>query len=112
MSHNLPAQLTSFVGREAELADLEQLTATRRLVTLTGVGGCGKTRLAVQLGSKVAEAWPDGFWLVDLGSVTDPSLVPQLAASTLGVLVEPGGDQIRSLAAQLKGKRLLLCLDT
>src|SRR5438876_3456341 len=82
MGHNLSAQLTSFVGREAELAQLEQLTATRRLVTLTGVGGCGKTRLAAQLGQRVAEAWPDGFWLVDLGSVGDPSLVPQLTAST------------------------------
>jgi len=112
MGHNLSAQLTSFVGREAELVQLEQLTATRRLVTLTGVGGCGKTRLAAQLGQRVAEAWPDGFWLVDLGSVGNPSLVPQLTASTLGVLVEPGGDQVRALAAQLAGKRLLLCLDT
>jgi predicted ATPase/DNA-binding CsgD family transcriptional regulator len=111
MGHNLSAQLTSFVGREAELAELEQLTTTRRVVTLTGVGGCGKTRLAAQLGRRIAEAWPDGFWLVDLGSVGNPSLVPQLTASTLGVLVEPGGDQVRALAAQLADRRLLLCLD-
>jgi predicted ATPase/DNA-binding CsgD family transcriptional regulator len=109
---NLPTQLTSFIGREAELLDLERLIAERRLVTLTGVGGCGKTRLAVQLGSRFADRLPDGVWLVDLGSVTDPALIPRLTASTLGVLIEPGGDPVQALAAQLRGRRLLLCLDT
>ena len=112
MAHNLPVALTSFVGREAELAEVQRLISTRRLVTLTGVGGGGKTRLAVQTLSRVADAWPDGVWLVDLGSVTDPSIVPGLVASSLNVLVEPGGDQAQTLAAQLRDHRLLLCLDT
>ena len=112
MTHNLPAELTTFVGRETELFDIEQLVTKRRLVTLTGVGGSGKTRLAGQLGLRVADRWPEGFWFVDLGSVTDPALVPRLAASTLGVLIEPGGDQAEALAVQLAGRRLMVCLDT
>jgi predicted ATPase/DNA-binding CsgD family transcriptional regulator len=112
MTHNLPVELTSFIGRDTELVELERLISQRRLVTLTGVGGCGKTRLAVQLGARLADRWPDGFWLVDLGSLTDPELTARLTASTLGVLIEPGGDQVQALAAQLSRRELLLCLDT
>jgi predicted ATPase/DNA-binding CsgD family transcriptional regulator len=112
MTHNLPVQLTSFVGRDQELVELERLVPARRLVTLTGVGGCGKTRLAVQLGARFGDRWRDGFWLLDLGSVTDPELTAGLAASSLGVLIEPGGDRVQALAAQLGRRELLLCLDT
>jgi predicted ATPase/DNA-binding CsgD family transcriptional regulator len=110
--HNLPVELTRFVGRGAELGDVERLMSERRLVTLAGVGGCGKTRLAVQLGSRLLERWPDGVWLVDLGPVTDPEQVPRLVAATLGVLVEPVGAPVQALVAQLRERRLLLCLDT
>lgn len=110
--HNLPTQLTSFVGRDAELLDIEQLLFARRLVTLTGPGGCGKTRLALQVCTRLVERWPDGIWFMDLGSVTDPGLVPRLTGSTVGVLIEPTGDQVMALAAQLRPRRMLLCLDT
>jgi predicted ATPase len=111
-THNPPVALTTFIGRDAELDDIEQLVAERRLVTLTGVGGCGKTRPVLRLGERLADRWPDGFWLVDLGSVTDPALVPGLVASAAGALVEPGGDEVQALAAQLGSREMLLCLDT
>ncbi|MEV4314458.1 LuxR C-terminal-related transcriptional regulator [Actinocrispum sp. NPDC049592] len=110
--HNLPVSLTSFVGRGQELGEIEALVSGRRLVTLAGVGGCGKTRLAVELATRVKDRWPDGVWLVDLGPVTDPDQVPRLTAATLKVLLEPGSAPIDALAAQLRQKRLLLCLDT
>jgi predicted ATPase len=111
-AHNLPVELTRFVGRGEELGDIERLVASRRLVTLAGVGGCGKTRLAVQLGARLASQWSDGAWLVDLGPVTDPEQVPRLAAATLGVLIEPAGDSVQAFAAQLRQRNVLLCLDT
>ncbi len=112
MSHNLPAELTSFVGRDPELVEIEGLVGQRRLVTLTGVGGCGKTRLAVQAGARLADRWADGVCLVDLGSVGDPAAVPLVVAGALGVPVEPDGDQVEALAAKVRGRELLLCLDT
>ena len=112
MSHNLPAELTTFVGRDPELVEIEGLVGQRRLVTLTGVGGCGKTRLAVQAGARLADRWADGVCLVDLGSVGDPAAVPLVVAGALGVPVEPDGDQVEALAAKVRGRELLLCLDT
>ncbi|WP_163510612.1 helix-turn-helix transcriptional regulator [Fodinicola acaciae] len=111
-AHNLPVELTRFVGRAEELADIERLLADRRLVTLAGVGGGGKTRLAVQVASRQLDHWPGGVWLVDLGPVTDPDQVARQAATALGVLIEPGGDPVQALASQLRQRRLLLCLDT
>ena len=81
----LPLQLTSFVGRDAELAELAHLVGTARLVALTGAGGIGKTRLAVEVGQRVAEQFLDGVWIVDLASVAHARLVPQAAASVLGI---------------------------
>src|SRR5260221_4808272 len=74
--HNLPLQLTSFVGREQEIAQLKELVATNRLVTLTGAGGAGKTRLAIEVASRLVDAFPDGVWLVDLTALCGPEIVP------------------------------------
>jgi predicted ATPase/DNA-binding CsgD family transcriptional regulator len=109
--HTLPVHLTSFVGRRAELAAVSALLGGRRLVTLTGVGGSGKTRLAARLAADQAERWPDGVWWVELEAVTDPAQVAEVAAATIGVLVEPVQGSLRSLAVQLWDRRMLVCLD-
>ena len=111
VAHNLPIQLTSFVGRAGELAAVERLVRDERLVTLTGTGGAGKTRLAAQVAAELADHWPDGVWWVDLGPVTDPALVAELTASTIGVMVEPVGGPRRALSLQLRERRVLVCLD-
>jgi predicted ATPase/DNA-binding CsgD family transcriptional regulator len=107
----LPVQLTSFVGRRAELAAVSALLRERRLVTLTGVGGSGKTRLAARLAADQAERWPDGVWWVELEAVGDPAQVAEVAAATIGVLVEPVQGPLRSLTVQLGDRRALVCLD-
>ncbi|HCT81518.1 MAG TPA: LuxR family transcriptional regulator [Micromonosporaceae bacterium] len=112
LPNNLPTQLTTFVGRSDEVVEVRRLLAAQRLVTLAGSGGCGKTRLAVQVAAEIADRWPDGVWWVDLGSVTDATLVAEMTASTLRILVEPAGGPLRALTSQLRGQRLLLCLDT
>src|SRR5205807_4404227 len=81
--NNLPVQLTSFVGREPELAVLSKLLADARMVTLTGAGGCGKTRLAVELAARVLDKHPDGVWFVDLAPVSDPKAIPSAVAGAL-----------------------------
>jgi predicted ATPase/DNA-binding CsgD family transcriptional regulator/class 3 adenylate cyclase len=111
LAHNLPIQLTSFVGRAGELAAVERLLRGERLVTLTGMGGAGKTRLAAQAAADLADYWPDGVWWVDLGPVTDPALVAELTVSTIGVMVEPVGGSRRALSLQLRDRRVLVCLD-
>jgi predicted ATPase/class 3 adenylate cyclase/DNA-binding CsgD family transcriptional regulator len=111
LANNLPIQLTSFVGRGDELAEVELLLSAERLVTLTGSGGCGKTRLAMQAAAELADRWPDGVWWVDLGPVTDPALAAELVASSIGVLVEPVSGPLRALTLQLRDRRLLVCLD-
>jgi predicted ATPase/class 3 adenylate cyclase/DNA-binding CsgD family transcriptional regulator len=112
LANNLPIQLTSFVGRGDELTAVELLLAGERLVTLTGAGGCGKTRLAVQAAAEQADlGFRDGVWWVDLGPVTDPAQVAELVASTTGVLVEPVGGPLRALTLQLRDRRMLVCLD-
>jgi predicted ATPase/DNA-binding NarL/FixJ family response regulator len=111
VGHTLPVHLTSFVGRRAELAAVSALLRGRRLVTLTGVGGSGKTRIAARLAADQAERWPDGVWWVELETVTDPAQVAEVAAATVGVLVEPVQGSLRSLTVQLWDRRTLVCLD-
>lgn len=109
--NNLPLQLTSFIGRERELADVRRLFSTTRLLTLTGPGGCGKTRLALQAAAELVDEFPDGVWLVELAALTDPALVTQAVAGTLGVGEESGRPLGTTLADATRSKRLLLILD-
>src|SRR5262249_20829573 len=88
-SHNLPVQLTSFIGREHELAQIKHLLTTTHLLTLTGPGGTGKTRLALQLAGEVLERFADGVWLVDLAPLIDPALIPQTIMSVFGLREQP-----------------------
>jgi predicted ATPase/DNA-binding SARP family transcriptional activator len=108
---NLPAPLTSFIGREREMADVQSLLPMTRLLTLTGAGGCGKTRLALEVARGLIEEFPDGVWLVDLAPVADPALVPATVARTLSVRDEPGQALSMTLVEHLRQKRLLLVLD-
>jgi len=109
--HNLPAELSSFVGRTAELAEAQALCETSRLVTLTGTSGCGKTRLALRLAAELLDRFPDGVWLVELASVTGPELVVPALARSLAVREEPGRTLREAVADYLAGRQLLLVLD-
>ena len=96
--HNLPKELTSFVGRERELSECRALFGETRLFTLAGVGGCGKTRLALKLAESLLEEHPDGTWFVELAPLSDPERVPLAVAAALGVREEPGRPILDSLA--------------
>jgi len=109
--HNLPHQLTSFIGREKEIAQLKKLLNGSRLLTLTGAGGCGKTRLAMQVAADMVQEYPDGIWLVELAALIDPGLVPQTVANVLGVKEQPGKNLTEKIAEYLASKRLLLVVD-
>jgi predicted ATPase/class 3 adenylate cyclase len=109
--HNLPVQLTSFVGRARELAELKPLLLTSRLLTITGPGGTGKTRLALSLAADVVELFADGVWLVELAPLADPTLVPHSVAAMLGVREQPGRPILDTLVDYLRPKDLLLVLD-
>jgi len=109
--NNLPTQLTSFVGRDVELADVLALVAGARLVSVTGAAGCGKTRLALRAAAVLLPQFTDGVWLVELSRVTDAAFVGEAVATVLHVRDEPGGSIIDSLAAHLRGRRALLVLD-
>jgi predicted ATPase/DNA-binding XRE family transcriptional regulator len=109
--NTLPAALTSFIGREQELAAINALLGTTRLLTLTGPGGTGKTRLSIAAARLVADRFPDGVWFVDLSGVTDPAGVLPAVAQVLDVRESEGCSLAVSLAAYLRRKRLLLMLD-
>lgn len=109
--HNLPFQLTSFIGREKEVAEVRHRVEKSRLVTLTGAGGCGKTRLALQVAAGLLDVFPYGIWWVDLSPFFDPANVIQNAASVLGLIEEPGRSFISTLTDHLRTKKVLLILD-
>ena len=108
-ANNLPIQGTSFVGREADLADVKDLLTHQRLLTLAGPGGTGKTRLALQAAAETDA--DDGVWMVDLAPLADPERVAQAVASVLSVREEPGRPLLQTLTESLKEKRMLLLLD-
>ncbi|WP_431909913.1 ATP-binding protein [Micromonospora carbonacea] len=112
VAHNLPTQVTSFVGRETERAELRRLTAGHRLVTVLGAGGAGKTRLAVELAAGMVEEYPDGVWFVDIATVTDPGLVAFAVAAVLGLRPEPGRRMVDTLVEYAAARRMLILLDT
>jgi predicted ATPase/class 3 adenylate cyclase len=109
--NNLPQQLTSFIGRERELAETKKLLANTRLLTLLGAGGLGKTRLSLQLAADVMDDFPDGVWFVELAPLADAQLVPQAVASVLGVKEAAGHQVIDALVEHVKDRKLSLILD-
>ena len=111
VSEGLPPQLTSFVGREAQIAELSRIVAESRLVTLTGPGGAGKTRLAVQVAGQITAEFRDGAQYVDLAPITEPNLVPATTARTLGLTDVPGRSATDALLRSITDRQMLLVLD-
>jgi non-specific serine/threonine protein kinase len=109
--HNLPSELTSFVGREQELIDIPARLHSARLMTLTGVGGSGKTRLAIEVAKRSVDEYPDGVWLVELAPVTDAALVPHRVGAAVGVRETADRSISGVLADALHATRVLLVLD-
>ena len=108
---NLPRATTSFIGRESEADEVQATVKAHRLVTLTGVGGVGKTRLALEVAARLVDEFPDGVWLFELAAVTDPAAVPDAVAAVLGITQQPGKTVAESVAAALEGRVRLLVFD-
>ncbi len=108
---NLPPQLSSLVGREPVVAEIAELVRSHQLVTLVGVGGVGKTRLALEVGAELAGEFPDGAWMVELTSVTDPASIPAAIATELGITPQGGAALIDTVADALAARQLLLVVD-
>ncbi|MGO9156285.1 ATP-binding protein [Mycobacterium sp.] len=108
---NLRAATTSFIGRESEVAEVQAAVKAHRLMTLTGVGGVGKTRLALEVATHLADEFPDGVWFFELAAVADPAAVPDAVAAVLGITQQPGKSVSESVAAALEGRVRLLVFD-
>jgi hypothetical protein len=108
---NLRPAPTSFIGRESEAGEVQVAVKAHRLVTLTGVGGVGKTRLAVAVAARLADEFPDGVWFFELAAVTDPAAIPDAVAAVLGITQQPGKSVAESVAAALEGRVRLLVFD-
>jgi len=109
--HNLPTQLSTFIGREKEVAQIKQRLEKNHLVTLTGSGGIGKTRLSIQTAFELLSEYPIGVWLVELAPLTDPALVPQTVCAALGVKPEGGTPETEALINYMREKKILLVVD-
>jgi predicted ATPase/DNA-binding CsgD family transcriptional regulator len=109
--HNLPAPRTSFVGRQREILEIKRSLAMTRLLTLTGAGGSGKTRLALEVARDLVGAYPDGVWLVELAGLSEGALVPQAVAKAVGAEEQPGRPLADTLAHYLRDKEMLLVVD-
>lgn len=109
--HNLPQQTTSFIGRSAEIDSLRQQLKTARLLTLAGIGGTGKTRLALQLGAEMLGQFTDGVWFVELAAISDETLVAQAVATALQIQEEPGSPLLDTLTDKLRNKQVLIIQD-
>lgn len=110
-SHNLPRAVTSFIGREQQLEQLRTLLQTAPLVPLTGSGGSGKTRLALQIAAELKGTFPDGVWLIELASVADPNLLLQAVATVFGLREQPASPLLETIVNALAHRNLLLVLD-
>ncbi len=108
---NLPVALTSFIGREQEMEEVQRLLTSTRLLTITGAGGAGKTRLALQVAGDLLDSFDDGVWFIDLTPLSDATLVAQLVANGLGIREEEGRPLMQTLVDSLRAKSLLLILD-
>src|SRR5271163_3190844 len=108
---NLRAAPTSFIGRESEAGEVQAAVKAHRLVTLTGVGGVGKTRLALEVAARLVDEFPDGVWFFELAAVTDPAAVPDAVAAVLGITQQPGKTVTESVASTLEGRSRLLVFD-
>jgi predicted ATPase/class 3 adenylate cyclase len=109
--NNLPRQLTTFVGRDREIADVKRMLAAAPLLTFTGPGGVGKTRLAIEIAGELLDEFPEGMWFVDLGPLTDPAFIAPAIASAVGVMHAPGQPILDTVMEHLHGRRVLLILD-
>jgi hypothetical protein len=108
---NLRPAPTSLIGRESEAGEVQAAVKAHRLVTLTGVGGVGKTRLALEVAGRLVDELPDGVWVFELAAVSDPAAVPDAVAAVLGITQQPGRGVAESVAAALEGRLRLLVFD-
>lgn len=111
LPNNLPQQVTSFIGREKQIAEVKALLKKCRLLTLTGTGGTGKTRLGLQVAADLLDTYKDGAWFVELAALSDAALIPHAVATVFGLKDEPGEPVLKTLVEYLKSKQLLLLLD-
>ena len=109
--NNLPAQLSTFIGRDRELSEVRALAESSRMVTLTGAGGCGKTRLSLQVAAEMLDGAGDGVWLVELAAVSDPDAVPSAISGALGIAPRGGGAALQVLLDALAPQDILIVLD-